>query len=220
MATRRPRLVNVPNLQDTAPMKKSKGFTLIELMIVIFIIGILMSVAAPGFRTYLSNIAANSLGNTLLIDIMYARNHAISNTVIVKMVPFGSVPGLNNRTGASTYTPASAGVNWGLGWVIFVDTNNNNVRDNNEFIIRQKYSFGPDAHVSSGPGAQINSGTVAVLDANSPIGFNSLGFPTSVGVLSIAVNGCAGSNGQYIQINQIGQVSSRGVDCPIAFTNL
>lgn len=201
-------------------MKKYKAFTLIELMIVISIVGVFMSIAVPGMRTYISNSAANSLGNTLYIDIMYARNHAVSNTVIVKMLPLGSVPGLNNRVGASTYTPGSAGVNWGLGWIIFVDTNNDNLRNNNEFIIRQQNSFGPDAHISSGPGAHITSGTIAVLDANAPIGFDSLGFPVNVGVLSIASNGCAGPNGQYIQINQIGQVISRGGDCPAAFTAL
>jgi len=221
MATRQSRLVNVPNLKDTAPMKKSQGFTLIELMIAVSIVGLLMSVAVPGMRTYISNSATNSLGNTLLIDIMYARNHAISNTLIVKMMPIGTIPDLNNRTGASTYTPGSTGVNWGLGWIIFVDTNNDNVRNNNEFIIRQQNSFGPEAHISSGPGAHIAAGIIPnVLDSVRPIGFDALGFPQNDGVLSIASNGCAGPNGQYIQINQIGQVISRSVDCPVAFTNL
>lgn len=217
MTTRRPVLVNTPNLHDTAPMKKNHGFTLVELMIVISIVGLLMSIAVPSMRTYISNSAANSLGNTLLIDIMYARNHAISNTVIVKMLP------LDPRTGARSYEPdepASAGVNWGLGWLIFVDTNDNDELDNDEFIIRQQNSFGLSAHISSGPGDHITSGTEAILDANSPIGFDSLGFPSSVGVLSVATNGCAGPNGQYIQINQIGQVISRSSDCPLAFTNL
>jgi len=201
-------------------MKNRNGFTLVELMIVIAIVGILLAAAAPGMRTYLSNSAANALANTLYIDIMYARNHAISNKVIVKMLPLGTIPALNNRTGASTYTPGSAGVNWGLGWVTFIDTNNDNVLDPGEFIIRQQNSFGEDAHVSSGPGAHISSGTEAVLDANRPIGFDSLGFPVNIGVLSIASNGCAGPNGQYIQINLIGQIITRNGDCPNAFTNL
>ena len=201
-------------------MKKSTGFTLIELMIVIAIVGILMSVAIPGMRSYISNSAANSLGSTLLIDIMYARNHAISNAVIVKMIPLGSVPDLNFRTGASTYTPGSIGVNWALGWMVFVDTNNDNARDINELIIRQQNTFGPDAHISSGPGAHIGFAPFNVLDAVNPIGFDSLGFPSNIGVLSIANNGCAGPNGQYIQINQIGQIVSRTGPCPLAFTNL
>lgn len=202
-------------------MKKNYGFTLIELMIVISIVGILMSVAVPGMRTYISNSSSNSLASTLLIDIMYARNHAISNEVIVKMIPIGTVvaPIGSNRTGASTYDPDTGGVNWALGWVVFVDTDDDNVRDNNEQIIRQQNTFGPDAHISSGPGAHIPTGVTTVLDANSPIGFDSLGFPANTGVLSIATNGCAGPNGTYIQINQIGQVISRGIQCPAVFTN-
>jgi type IV fimbrial biogenesis protein FimT len=201
-------------------MKKTNGFTLIELMIVLSIVGILIAAGMPGMRTYISNSASNSMGNALYIDIMYARNHAVSNIVIVKMLPLGTIPALKNRTGASTYTPGSTGVNWGLGWITFVDANNNNALDAKEFILRQQNSFGPDAHISSGPGAHITSQPQGVFDTARPIGFDSLGVPVNTGVLSIATNGCAGPNARYIQINQIGQVIVRNVDCPQAFTNL
>lgn len=209
-------------MQDTKKMKNyyaqhsqhNDGFTLIELMIVISIVGLLIAVATPGMRAYLSNSSANSMGNTLLIDIMYTRNHAITNELAVFMLP------LDNTTGASTYTPASKGVNWGLGWIIGVDADSNGSFDAGEPIIRRQASFGPDAHISSGPGAHITSGVVSVLDRTNPIGFDNRGFPLNTGVLSIATNGCAGPNGQYIQINQIGQVISRSGQCPAAFTNL
>lgn len=190
------------------------GFTLIELMIVISIVGLLIAVATPSMRTYLSNSAANSMGNTLLIDIMYTRNHAISNGLTVFMLP------LDNTLGASTYTPGSTGINWGLGWIIGLDADSSGTFDAGEPVLRTQASFGPDAHISSGPGLHIGSGTVNVLNRTNPIGFDDQGFPLNTGVLSIATNGCAGPNGQYIQINQIGQVISRSVQCPAAFTNL
>ena len=212
-------------------MKKYNGFTLIELMVVLAIVGILSMIAAPSMRTYISNSSANSLSSTLLIDIMYARNHAISNTVVVKMIPIGSDPTAADAadTGASTFTPNSAGVNWGLGWIIFEDDNRNNVADasdnNNrvdpgELVIRNHSSFGPGAHISSGLGAHISSGPVTVLDIGNPIGFDASGFSLTDGVLSVATFGCAGDNARIFQINRIGQVIGKDIQCPLAFTNL
>lgn len=196
-------------------MKKQSGFTLIELMLVLAIMSIIISVGVPGMRTYLSNSAADSLSNAILIDIMYARNHAITNATTVKMIPIGTA-----NTGVSTFLPDTEGVNWGQGWTIFEDTDNDNNVDNTELVIRTQASLGTDAHISSGPGGHIASGPVGILDNSRPIGFNNDGTAINSGVLSIATWGCAGNHGHIIQINQIGQVIGRDTDCPIEFTNL
>lgn len=201
-------------------MKKYNGFTLIELMIVMAVVSILIVVGAPSMRAYFANSFSNSLSNTLLIDIMYARNHAISNSVIVKMSPLGSNPNAadNEDTGLSLFIPNTTGVNWGWGWVIYVDNNDNDNLDLNEQIIRKQASFGPDALISSGPAGEL-------LDIDSPIGFNASGFAygqginTGRGTLTIGSLGCAGMNAKTIQINQIGQVIGTDIQCPLSFTN-
>jgi prepilin-type N-terminal cleavage/methylation domain-containing protein len=203
-------------------MKKNNGFTLVELMIVLAIVGILVTLVLPGMRTYLSNSASGALSNTLYIDIMYARNHAITKEIAVIMVPLGIDPNPDNAdaadTGASTFTPNSAGVNWGLGWRI-VEVDGDAIASNNR-IIRNQGSFGPGAHISSGPGAHFNVGPEDVLDRANPIGFNADGTSMGPGALTVATFGCAGDNARLIQINQIGQVIGNNIDCPVAFTNL
>ncbi len=215
-------------------MNRQNAFTLVELMIVIAIVGILVTAIAPGMRSFVANSASNSLSSTLLIEIMYARNHAISNGVIVKMVPIGIDPaGVNNNgVGNSDFTPNSAGVNWGFGWITFVDSNDNillndnDILDPGEFILRTHASFGPGAHISSGPGDQYDDalgnpqGPVGLLDRANPIGFMPSGAAIRSGALTIATFGCAGTNARTIQINQIGQVIGRDILCPQAFTDL
>lgn len=179
-------------------MNKHKGFTLVELMIVMAIVGIFSAVAAPYMRTYISNSSSNSLSSTLLIDIMYARNHAITNNKVVTMRP------LDATLGTGVLVLPGTGVNWGLGWEI--------LEAGNIAPIRQHVSFGPDAHIRS-------IDATNVLDRSRPIVFNASGIAVNIGTLSIGVVGCAGDNARTIQINQIGQVIGNDIACPITFTN-
>jgi type IV fimbrial biogenesis protein FimT len=203
-------------------MKKYNGFTLVELMTVVAVIGILSTVAAPYMQIYTSNSSSKSLISALTIDILFARNHAVSHSRMVKMIPTGSNPTSIDAddTGASTFTPIPGGVNWGLGWSVFEDNNDNDKRDIDERIIRSQPSFGSTAHISSGPGSHITSGSEVVVDSGNPIGFDTTGFATTTGALTIANFGCAGDNARIIQINQIGQVISTVTQCPSAFTEL
>jgi type II secretion system protein H len=66
---------------------KSKGFTLIELMIVIVVMVIMAAIATPSYKSYMARSRLNGAANQLLRDLMSARLLAISqnNNVIVQI---------------------------------------------------------------------------------------------------------------------------------------
>ena len=107
-------------------MKKFKsvivGFTLVEVMIAISVLGILMSLSVPSFSAMLKRHKASGEANNLVSLIYLARSEAIKNNQVVTICR--SESGL------------VCGNDWKNGWLMFVDNNRNGVKDINEKIIR------------------------------------------------------------------------------------
>lgn len=182
-------------------MKKNYGFTLIELMVVTAIIGLIAVVGTPQMRTYFSNSASNSAQQRLFINLMQARNHAIDRQVAITLAP-------NDKTKGNGTLASGGGVNWALGWNVFIDGNNNNSYDltsADDILIAQQSSFGTDIQIRSLAGT---------LDSSKPIIFEPTGAARNAGTLAIASNGCFGLNAHTIQINTIGQSITTKIDCP------
>ena len=63
---------------ETMKISSHKGFTLVELMIVIVIMGILAVVAAPNFKTYMAQRRMNGAARQIAMHLMQARSVAVT----------------------------------------------------------------------------------------------------------------------------------------------
>ena len=83
----RNKMKNFPNnLGPVGKMKTNKGFSLIELMIVIAIIGIVIAIASPSFYKYRQNTNLKEATRDLAGDISYWKQTAVAENARYRMV--------------------------------------------------------------------------------------------------------------------------------------
>lgn len=98
----------------------SRGFTLIEMLVVMTIGAILVAAAVPSFRTLIANTRASNGTNALSGTFEYARSEAIRRGVIVSVCRSLNP---NAAPAALACSNAAGGVfaagDWASGWVMF-----------------------------------------------------------------------------------------------------
>lgn len=92
-------------MKHSLRMERTRGFTLIELVVTMAIAAVLMMVAAPSFVNFQRNSQLTSLTNSLVASIYAARGEAM-------------------KTGFNAFVvPTANGSDWTTGWIVFVDNN-------------------------------------------------------------------------------------------------
>jgi type IV fimbrial biogenesis protein FimT len=91
------------------PPDVSKGYTLLELMVTVTIVGILMGVAVPSFTSVIDSNRLTTYANDLVTALNFARSEAIKRGQQVTV----------RRKGVTS-------AQWELGWDVFVDRDKSN----------------------------------------------------------------------------------------------
>ena len=92
------------------------GFTLIELMVTIAVLGLLLSIAVPSFEQVMADSRRTSDVNELLLSLNLARSEALKRGSHVTICKSS-----NGTSCAGAATP------WSKGWIVFVNNGSANV---------------------------------------------------------------------------------------------
>jgi type IV fimbrial biogenesis protein FimT len=183
-------------------MKKLAGFSLVELIIAIAIMGILLSLGLPAFTTYINNAKLRAGAQSLLSGIQMARTEAVRRNANVTFL-------LTNDdytvVGFAAVTPNTSGQNWLI-----------RTSSLSEFIEAKFGAEGGGRQAAAGSPVQINGSLASIT-------FSGLGSTSPAGgatfqVTNPAGGDCASAGGPMRCLNVVVSVGGQSRICDPAAT--
>jgi len=176
---------------------RSRGFTLLELMVTLTVAGVLLSVGVPSFFDVIRNSRAAANANELVTALSIARSEAIRRGARVSI--------------CHTANGTTCGGAWGQGWIVFLDSAATDmapaalagVND----ILRVWPAPSGNAAVTTTPAGRtwigfLPRGNVRTAGAAMPLTFN------------MTVENCSGLQARRVEVNTIGRTSVARANCP------
>lgn len=166
------------------------GFTLIELMITLAVLGVLIAVAAPSFTNLVASNRASSVSTEVAGAIMFARAEAVKRGKRVTMCK--SV----TTDQASPICDASGSSSWANGWLIFTDTGTIGTVDGTDVRLRVAQPAIRDGSIVS-----------SISNFNNYLSFDSRGnFVPSGTELTTSIQICYNHHQRTIEIAPTGRL--------------
>ncbi|MCP4766165.1 MAG: hypothetical protein GY875_07820 [Gammaproteobacteria bacterium] len=161
----------------------SRGFTLLELIIIIGILGMTMAFAAPGLATMIKNNRLSGSVNDFVAALQYAKAEAASRVNPVSLCK-------KNPAG----TACVGGGDWQQGWIVFSDANGDAAVDGGDTVLLNHEAL--DASITFGGTAGVAtavtyrpSGTTSVTSTEVLIICDERGFAESAKGILVSITG-------------------------------
>lgn len=110
--------------------RRQSGFTMIELMVTIALMGVLATLAAPRFTQMIERWRVRQAAENMVSSLYYARSEAIKRgggVIIYKL----------QRSGDAACAHATANNNWGCGWAIAYDKDRSGTFNSGDELLQE-----------------------------------------------------------------------------------
>ncbi|MEN6587566.1 MAG: GspH/FimT family pseudopilin [Sulfuricella sp.] len=171
--------------------RRITGFSLIELLVTVSVLGILVALAAPSFQSLIRANRIANLTNDLVSGLNLARSEAIKRGTRVTLCKVAD-PNTNTPT-------CSTSANWQTGWQVFVDGSTAGTFD------------GTDTRIAVGQPSSNGSDSTITPDAvfTNFISYDGRGASNSSGNLVV----CLGGLSRTIKISATGRIQTTSGTC-------
>jgi type IV fimbrial biogenesis protein FimT len=179
-----------------APAAAPAGFTLVELLVTLAILGLLLVMAVPLASSLGNSMKLTSLSNAFISQLHLARSEAIKRNGRVAICKSGD----GQR--------CAPGGGWEQGWIMFSDTNNNGVREETEHLVQRFSAFPPGFRLAG------NLNVVRYVSFGSNGGTRTTGGAFQAGTLTVCKESLEKSEARQIVINAVGRPRIQKVTLP------
>ena len=156
--------------------KKSSGFTLVELMVVLAILAILAGIAAPNFASMIKDGRLSAANADFMVALQLARSESVARVSPVSIC----------RANAN-FTDCAAGGNWVQGWIIFTDANGDGAFSAGDVILQAHEALAIASYRGTGDAKTditFNpSGSTSISSTESVIACDDRGFTSGKGII-------------------------------------
>ncbi|WP_082087120.1 GspH/FimT family pseudopilin [Teredinibacter purpureus] len=177
-------------------VSRQKGLTIPELMIGIALLAILTSFAVPSFTGLMRRQELNAQLSLLTSTLAFVRNEAVTRQE--NIVFCGSPNG----------SSCTSGTDWSDGWLVYVDTDDDNILDPSEIVLRRGGESGGRSTLN------VVTATPQVIKYNSS-GEAGIGVSTVYLCSGSAISGADTDKSRTLSVSNVGSVRvAMGATCP------
>ena len=186
---------------DALAMKftlKADGYSLIEMLFMLFILGVLCGTVAHTFQGLQNRVQIQAASEALLSDVLSARAEALRRERRVTLC----AAALDSSEQAALPTACAASVSaaaWHQGWLVFEDANSNGAWDEGEALLQQRSRIHPQV---SATGNTTVSRYVSFGASGRSLSLNGA---FQAGTITLCERGAKAKEGWLLVLNAVGR---------------